>query len=266
MARKARSSSRRNFNGELQRLESRQMLAAHIVGNATNYATIQAAVNAAAAGAIINVDAGTYSELVTVNKRLTIRGAQAGIDARLNTRRNGTTGAESIVNGKVYADGKRSGGFLITADSVTVDGFTVQGSTDSTREAPAGIVIAPKISGTQILDNLIQNNVTGLYLSNYSSTKQAVVARNVFRNNNNPGNNSGRAIYTDGGVSGGNLTNVLIDSNMISVDQIASGGETYQGGIALESRTLNSQSYITISHNVLDGIGKLLIYNASNLT
>ena len=48
-------------------LEGRSYLAAHIVGDATNYSTIQAAVNAATAGATINVDAGTYSELVTIS-------------------------------------------------------------------------------------------------------------------------------------------------------------------------------------------------------
>src|SRR5258708_4558064 len=44
-----------------ERLECRQMLAAHIVGDPTVYATIQAAVDAAAPGAVINIDAGAYS-------------------------------------------------------------------------------------------------------------------------------------------------------------------------------------------------------------
>ena len=53
------------------RLEPRQMMAAHIVGSSTVYQTIQAAVDAAMPGATINVDAGTYSELVTITKPLT---------------------------------------------------------------------------------------------------------------------------------------------------------------------------------------------------
>src|SRR6476661_1020228 len=75
-------------------LEGRSYLSAHIVGDATVYSTIQAAVTAATSGATINVDAGTYSELVTVSKPMTINGAQAGVDARNNIRRSSV---ESIV-------------------------------------------------------------------------------------------------------------------------------------------------------------------------
>ena len=61
MARRARNQSRMNSpigRGAVESLEHRQLLAASIVGSATNYATIQAAVDAAGTGAVINVDAG----------------------------------------------------------------------------------------------------------------------------------------------------------------------------------------------------------------
>src|SRR5689334_10914458 len=103
-----------------EELENRLLLAAHIIGSSTRYATIQAAVNAAAPKAIITVDAGTYSERVTVNKSLTIQGAQAGVDARSNGRAGA---AESIVS-------TANGSFYITANDVTIDGFTIQGETN----------------------------------------------------------------------------------------------------------------------------------------
>ena len=81
----------------IEPLERRALLAAHIVGSPTVYSTIQAAVNAASAGSTINVDAGAYPELVTIGKSLTLRGAQAGMDGRLNPRRSGAN--ESIVTG-----------------------------------------------------------------------------------------------------------------------------------------------------------------------
>ncbi len=68
-------------------LEQRQLLAAHIVGNASVFSTIQAAVDAATPGATITVDPGTYSEMVWIGKSLTLCGAQAGVDARSNLRR-----------------------------------------------------------------------------------------------------------------------------------------------------------------------------------
>src|SRR5256886_2101595 len=103
----------------LETLESRQMLAAHIAGSATNYATIQAAINAAPAGATINVDAGNYIEQVTVSKPLMIRGANAGSDARAARK------AESIVTGVKSASGVGMS-FYISANNVTLDGFTIQ--------------------------------------------------------------------------------------------------------------------------------------------
>src|SRR5256885_4946764 len=71
----------------IEQLERRQLLAAHIVGDPTVYATIQAAVDAASPNATINVDAGSYQELVTGNKPVTLHGAQAGVDARHRPRR-----------------------------------------------------------------------------------------------------------------------------------------------------------------------------------
>src|SRR5215468_2697133 len=90
--------SRRVKGQSLETLESRRMFAAHIQGNPNTYATIQAAVDAAVAGAIVTVDAGTYAEQVYVSKSITIRGAQSGVDARSNTRL-GAGVPESIVTG-----------------------------------------------------------------------------------------------------------------------------------------------------------------------
>jgi pectin methylesterase-like acyl-CoA thioesterase len=112
-------------------LEPRRLFAAHIVGSATNYATIQAAVNAAVAGQTITVDAGVYSELVTVTKQLTIKGPRAGIDGRSNLRID--RAQEAIVNGKLNSNGTRGTSFFLNADNIVLDGFTVEGqNTDST--------------------------------------------------------------------------------------------------------------------------------------
>src|SRR6476646_9783045 len=84
---------------QLQALEARQLLAAHIVGSTAVYSTIQAAVDAAVAGATITVDAGAYAEKVSITKTLTIKGAQAGNDARQTSRTNGAGPNESIITG-----------------------------------------------------------------------------------------------------------------------------------------------------------------------
>src|SRR5438105_2343531 len=114
MSRKSAGAKRRQRQfSAAEALERRELLAAHIVGSSTSYSTIQAAVNAATAGAIVTVDAGTYNEQVNVNKTLTIRGAKTGVDARTRA----TTG-ESIVAGAT-SGGARTSAFNVNANDVT---------------------------------------------------------------------------------------------------------------------------------------------------
>ena len=248
----------------VESLENRCLLAAHVLGSSSVYSTIQGAVNAAPVGGTITVDAGTYPELVTVNKRLTLRGAEAGNDARSNMWWANPAG-QSSVTGSVQSTGLVTSAFYITANDVTIDGFFVQGNT-SNNTYGAGIVIAPKVSGTHILDNFISKNVAGIDLANYSSTDQAVIQHNYFYFNNNDGANGGRGIYSDGQVSGGNLTNVLIDGNMFFGNRGANGTTWLEAAIALESRTANSQSNIRITNNVMVQNGKgVLVFNATGI-
>ena len=234
---------------------------AHIVGSSTVYSTIQSAVDAAVAGQTINVDAGTYDETVIITKSLNIRGAEAGVDAR-NAR-----GAESIV----YATQTV---FDIRANDVTIDGFTIEGDdADIGALQGAGVLMRPSIQGTHVLNNIIQNNVTGIYLSNNSDTDACVIQHNLIQNNFEANNNwvtkqenGSRGIYTDGTVSGGLLTNVLIDSNTIANFNF-SGGDEDEGIIALQALTAGKQFNITISNNTLTDESKaLLATNVTNLS
>ena len=142
--------------------------------------------------------------------------------------------AESIITGFLYSDGKRSGAFRVTTSDVTIDGFVCQNNNTNTGACPAGIVLAPSIAGSRVLNNIVQNNITGLFLSNNSTTKQCLIQHNVFLNNNaGPHvNNGGRGIYSDGELSGGKLVNVLIDANTFLCN-LPNAGDKYQGGIAM---------------------------------
>src|SRR5665213_2766771 len=108
----------RNPLHALESLERRALLAAHIAGSPVVYSTIQAAVDAAAPHAIITADPGVYPELVGINEPLTIRGASQD------------PSKESIVTGESVGS-DTSSGFYIAANDVTIDGFTVQGNTNS---------------------------------------------------------------------------------------------------------------------------------------
>jgi parallel beta-helix repeat protein len=108
-------------------------------GSLPAYTSIQSAVDDAASGDTVRVDAGTYSEDVTVDKPLTLDGARAGVDAR------GRSGDESKV-----------GSVAITSSDVVVDGFTFTSSGAN----------QVNVSSTTTLSGLeIQNDVFGGYSS-----------------------------------------------------------------------------------------------------
>jgi hypothetical protein len=169
---------------------------------ATACQTIQAAINKASAGDTINVAAGTYNEQVQINKTLNLKGAQAGVDARTRV-----PSSESIID-------NNCGPVQIMADNVTLNGFTVQGSTVSDPCFLSGIWTNPGFSGTQgghqILNNIVQNNISGIELDS-SCVNPTLVQFNLIRNNNNPGPGATNAIQTNFG-----LCNATIDSNKFS--------------------------------------------------
>jgi parallel beta-helix repeat protein len=101
-----------------------------------DYPTIQAAINAAYAGDIIYVYAGIYYESVNVYKTVRIEGENPAI---------------------TYIDGSgRYNGIVISADNVTVTGFTIQNA-----------VVGAEIdysTGNILIGNIFKNNAVGVEL------------------------------------------------------------------------------------------------------
>jgi hypothetical protein len=241
-------------------MERRRLLAAHVAGSSVVYTTIQAAVNAAPVGGTVTVDAGTYAEEVTVTTAsLTILGAQAGIDGRTASRKAATGATESLVTGAV-AGSVHSAAFHVLANDVTIDGFTVAGETSQDELLGAGIVIGPGRSGTHVTDDVIRNNVAGLFLANASATDPALIQHDYFGNNNNPGVNGGRGIYTDQSISGGTLTNVTIDADTFANNYGSTGTTTLEAGVAFEASSTGHQSNVRITNSAFSGNGKAVLF------
>ena len=171
------------------------------------YVTISAAVAAASPGDTIKVCPGTYPEQVMINKTLTLKGAQAGVDART---RPFVAANEAIID-------HPCGPVQIEADNVVLDGFTVQGSILLDPCFLAGIWTNPGFSGTQgghqILNNIVQLNISGIELDSTCAANPTLVQFNLIQNNSNPGPGSGNGIQTNFG-----LCNATIDSNKFSGD------------------------------------------------
>ncbi len=113
-----------------------------------NYTTIQAAVDNASAGGTIIVRDGTYTENVDVGKRLTIR-SENGSDSTI------VSAADSSHNV-----------FKVTADYVTISGFTVTGATEG--PDTSGIYLFDA-DYCDISDIKASNNGAGIYLCNSSN-------------------------------------------------------------------------------------------------
>ena len=199
------------------------------------YPTIGAAVAAAVPGDTIRVCPGLYAEQVQVNvNNLTLLGAQAGFDARTRPFVPDPT-TQSIID-------HPCGPVQFMADDVELNGFTVQGSTAPDPCFLAGIWSNPGFSGTsggfRILNNIVQNNISGIELDS-NCNKITLVQFNLIQNNSNPGNGSGNGIQTNFG-----LCNATIDSNKFS-------GHTSSSILVLGPPASGVASNIDVTNNEL---------------
>jgi Bacterial Ig-like domain/Right handed beta helix region len=196
-----------------------------------NTDAIQRAVDAASPGDTVYVEAGDYLGGFSITEALTLDGAGAGVNA------SGRSGAESIIDG---------GGGSVVGAAATIDGFTIENVTSSD-----GMYLAPSSGGSQVLNNIFQGNVFGLYLNNNGSA-QTLVSQNLFLNNDAPGSSSGNSIYSDQDAE-----NVLIDSNTFD------GSGDFAVTLRATSSTINNN--LTISNNLIEN-EDIFLLDSSNVT
>jgi parallel beta-helix repeat protein len=195
------------------------------------FSSIQDAINAAAVDGTVHVAAGTYLESVTVNKPVTLLGAQAGLNPAGRT----DPAVESIVSAP-----SGTNGFSIGADNVTIRGFTVTtaggvyGVAETTPVSGTnidrnivsgfggvGIALAAGSNGAAVTENDVSNNYAGIYLSTGASN--VTVRANVVHDNTGTGSDAGSGIVFEG-----NNTNVLVSQNFIR-DNDGSGIYVWSG-------------------------------------
>jgi hypothetical protein len=192
---------------------------------------IQSAVTAATPGDTVHVCAGTYAGGVDVPKTLNLVGAKAGVDAR--TRKQ--TG-ESIVSG-----GGDLGGLNLHADGITVNGFTIRGETMG-----PGIYTSAASSGYRIVNDIVTNNVFGIYLNTGAGT-QTVVQRNLITSNNVSGAANGNGIYTDQGTQDVLVTRNTFRANMNSAILFTNTTPTVNSHITVGSNlAVNNASFVLL--------------------
>ena len=135
-----------------------------------DYTSIQAAIDAASAGDVIEVNSGTYFENVNVNKQLTLRGVDTG-------------------SGKPVVDALDTGSAItLSADGIFLEGFkTTNGSSYQYPISYAGIYLRSN-------NNIIKNNIA--YSNRVSGIGLSFSSNNTFSGNIVTGNQFGFRLHS----------------------------------------------------------------------
>ncbi len=222
------------------------LLTVHNLTQSTDYNTIQSAINAANPNDVIRADAGTYNEILTINKSLVFRGNATGV-AGTAVRPSETillaptAGANRLIN-------------LVGAVTAEFDGFLIDGKN-------IAAITQPNQSLT------LKNNLAELDFSDgdnniYFSSNQLTLNRNLFKaidGTNTSGNSS--HIF----MSGGGFT--CTNNKFTSVDAINDYTVSTTSLPVWLNVTTNTTS-AAINNNEFSkvDIGILLADNASNVT
>lgn len=182
------------------------------------FSTIQEAIDRASAGNTIRIAPGTYAGQVTVDKDLTIEGANAGIAAGSAP---GMRVAETIIEG----------GFAVTAAGATLDGLTVR---DGFASGSFNVGVAVSASNVSVINTIIENVLSPAQsdgLSTQTGNNNLTLVDSTIRNN-------WRGVYLNPG-SGHVFQRNLIDANNGSGVGIGSDG---QSNLTFTDNTVSNHS------------------------
>ncbi|MBU3676799.1 MAG: hypothetical protein FGM54_06430, partial [Chitinophagaceae bacterium] len=224
-------------------------------------ATIQAAINVAAPGDIINVGTGTFIVPFSVTKSLTIRG--------INHQQSGPTRGPTAADESVISGARAV--ISINANNVTIEGFRLEPTGNRFFENPNGTGLTLRnnvvyvngnrnpsfgifdartnnISGLTITGNLFQcNSGSGGFIPLYMVRTTANLTVNNATISNNSFVNTAHGIYMDP-MGFGSMSNVSITNNTFTNIQGVSTGST-GGGRAIMANGLSNSNISGNSFN-----------------
>jgi parallel beta-helix repeat protein len=202
----------------------------------TRFATIQGGLTAVAAGGIVNVAAGTYTEQVLLNKAVSVKGANAGIAAgnapgiRLDeTVVNGgfLVSASATIDGVTVRNGRVSGSFkvgvAVAASDVTVANCIIEDVLSPAQSD--GVSTQPNNNNLRLTKNTIRNNWRGVYLNPGSGH---VFSGNLISANNGVGVGIGSDGQSNLTLSGNTIENHTLEgwgASAIGLNVIATGNK-----------------------------------------
>lgn len=231
-------------------------------------ATIQAAVNAASTGDVIDIGDGTYAENLSITKGLTINGPNVGLSGTSASR-----SAEAVIDVTSIAPTGSRHWEISTTSQVIIDGLSFKNDVTVTG---AGIRTLLRVSthGGHIIRNSIfaRTNATstytgsdaaprGLEVANLSSGSSIEIRNNLFRGNSDSlykNANFRTGLYSNGGSGSTTIADNTFEycRTAINADNTTTGvaisGNTFSGnGTALSFGAIASAFTLTMSGNNL---------------
>ncbi|WP_375592779.1 right-handed parallel beta-helix repeat-containing protein [Algihabitans albus] len=194
-----------------------------LVGNG-GFASIQAAIDAAAAGDTVFVAPGvSYSEDIVIDKQITLLGAQAGVDA------TGRSGTETVLLGTITIDG--------TADGTTIDGFRIEQTADT---GNVSVLVGAGATDVTIQNSVFQGdgafvNTRGILTADNGGNSGLTVSQNSFS-----GLRTG--VFVEEGAPDATVSDNSFDGNLVGLAVIGPDGATVSGN----SFTNNTQEGLGI--------------------
>lgn len=160
----------------------------------TDFATIQAAVNASPAGSTIQVCPGVYNEQVRITKRLTLMGVEFNNEnqARIQPAAVAANSTSLFDNSPIAA--------IVLVDRtsrVTIENITVDGASNTLGCLPT---------------------LVGVFFRNASGTIDSAAVRNIVANNT-PGCQNATAIFAQSGGNGGRTNLSVLNSSVHDYDK-----------------------------------------------
>ena len=130
--------------------------------------------------------------------------------------------------------------FTLAANGITLNGFLVEGNSNN-----AGIQTSPAFSGYQILNNIVRDNVFGIYLHG-DGAATTLVRRNLLDGNNRLGSASGNGIYSDQGALGITVLANSFRNHTNAGILFATAGTQQESIIIQNNRSLNDNMFVAL--------------------
>ncbi|RLS88464.1 MAG: hypothetical protein DWI09_07095, partial [Planctomycetota bacterium] len=233
----------------------------------SQYATIQAAIDASVAGDTVLVASGLYNERLDMKgKAITLKGANGyaqtildplGTAGYLLTAQTGETQAGTIIDGFSFRNSP-TGGMRVVSAGVTVKNCRFLGNTAA--QGPAMWLQTGNVfvDNTQFVSNVASERGGAIY----SKTTSTLRLNNCVFNGNKSTGTRGGAIYSE-------ATTIDFDGTQFNSNREEAGDESYGGAIYLLTCS-GTMDYCTFNGNTaassLKSYGGSLYFDASSPT